>query len=82
MDIEVGNTGRLKFDSGESRVEVVAIDNGMLGDDVWFNYLEEETHRPLIHENYDVLPKDIIKAPIVIPRSMLDMHNDALFVKD
>jgi len=79
MDLKENDTGVIKFGDGtSSKVYVVAIDNYRSGlpTDYWFEYQEEETHRPIIHP--DLGKSDTIKSSIVLPEVLVYM----VFTKD
>ena len=68
-----GQTGTLNWGKNEtSRVKIVDIDTySSLPSDVWMEYLDDETHRPLVHPEFGASP--IIKASILLPAAVVDM---------
>ena len=65
--IKVGSIGTLTWGDGTiSKVEIVDIHYGSYNKDYWLKYLEEETHRPLIHPDYNK-NKNYIKSEILLP---------------
>jgi hypothetical protein len=82
MNLQVGDTGSMFFNKVASKVKVIQIDKGYLGTDVWFDYEENETVRPLIHPSYNVLPKKVIAGPILLPLALLREKGEQIFKKD
>jgi hypothetical protein len=68
-----GQTGTLNWGKNEtSRVIIVDIDTySSLPSDVWMEYLDDETHRPLIHPDFGKSP--MVKGSILLPEAVVDM---------
>lgn len=75
MNLKVNQTGTLSFgEKGSSKVRIVEIEpsrSGIFPTDYWFEYLEEETNRPLIHPDFG--KSDIIKSEILLPEGLVKM---------
>ena len=72
MNYKINDTGVITFDSSSSKVKLVDIDtypaSGMRSD-YWFEYLDDETNRPLVHPDFG--KDDMIKSSILLPEGLV-----------
>jgi hypothetical protein len=65
-----GKIGTINWSDGtSSRVLVKEVETySCLPTDYWLEYLHEETHRPIIHPDYEINP--IIKSQLLLPEGI------------
>lgn len=81
MNYKVGDTGFISWaDSTKSKVIIKEINhmNFFVNADIWLDYEEGETNRPLIHEMYEDDEIDYVRYPILTWAPVLDK----VFTKD
>jgi hypothetical protein len=75
MDLNVNDTCTITFgDETTARVRVVNIDHsksGMFPSDYWFEYLEGETNRQIIHPDFG--KSNFIKSELLLPEGLVAM---------
>lgn len=72
MTLEIGQTGIMTWADGTtSKVRVVGKETySFMPNDYWFEYVEGETNKQLVHPDFGV--SDFIKSEILLPEGLID----------
>ena len=71
--MEIGQISTITFnDNTTAKIKLVHIDTySTMPSDYWFDYVDGETNKQLIHPEY--LKSSIIKSPIVLPIGLVEL---------
>ncbi len=71
--MEIGQISTITFnDNTTAKIKLVHIDTySTMHSDYWFDYVDGETNKQLIHPEY--LKSSIIKSPIVLPIGLVEL---------
>lgn len=75
MNLQIGEIVNITFgDNSTAKVRLIEIDysrSGMFPDDYWFEYLEDELNRQVIHPDFKKSP--LIKSELLLPKTLVDL---------
>ena len=75
MNLQIGEVVSLNFaDNSIAKVRLVEIEysrSGMFPDDYWFEYIEGETNKKIVHPDFKKSP--LIKSEILLPKGLVDL---------
>lgn len=75
MNLQTGEVVSITFaDNSVAKVRLVEIEHsrsGMFPDDYWFEYVEGETNKQVVHPDFKKSP--LIKSEILLPEGLVDL---------